>query len=143
MTAGIFGLVGVLIGGALTVMTTELADRRRRQISARTAARLVGDDMTQVVAVIQVALDRGTWSSLATFDRGHRAWDERSDALAAAIELKDWMQLSQSIGVLGIVKEVAAAKTPSDPVDAASRERMERALDTVASALEILERIAK
>ena len=56
MTDAVFGLLGVLVGGAITGWTTYALERRRERAAARVAARLVREDLLPGVLLLEDVL---------------------------------------------------------------------------------------
>jgi hypothetical protein len=89
MTAAIFGLIGVIIGGLITSGVELFRDSFRERRGLRSAVRLVDDELGYVVAALDNVLEVGKWRPQQD-DLERSAWEESKPLLAAALELNDW-----------------------------------------------------
>jgi hypothetical protein len=99
MTAAIFGLVGVIIGGLINAVVAAWQARRADKASARTGARLVALELGDVAAVLM--LNPGA----AAHQEGRQqfsdaAWHAYRDALARTLSDEDWDVLTQAYEVI-------------------------------------------
>jgi hypothetical protein len=112
MTAAIFGLLGVIVGGVLNGLVTLLLDGHRRKQELRTAARLVIFEFGTCASAIQNALEDERWSLTARdlLRTGH--WDGNQALLAAGTDDETWVKLSSAALQIGLVRVFAETVTP-------------------------------
>jgi hypothetical protein len=132
MREAIFGLVGVLVGGIITSVSSYLLDRRRelvdrqrdsrnRAIELKRAARLIDAELSRAQAAARICTERGHWwSPEAQLSR--KAWEQYGGVIApdlsdtawlavrVAIEAADQLSLCRGQGTTdisdGIVEEI-------------------------------------
>jgi hypothetical protein len=103
MTAAIFGLLGVLVGGVLSSAGDAWLDRRRQLLEGLAAARLVGSEMHGLDVEIRAMTGfrtRGA-NELST-----PVWHEHRTALAGLLASKDWRLISGAYGMVALAEEV-------------------------------------
>jgi hypothetical protein len=88
MTAAIFGLVGVVVGGLITFGTEFFMTRRKERASLRTSARLVELELKKASRLVALWLDIQRlglewWEPL-------DQWPVHGPVLAAGLSAKDW-----------------------------------------------------
>lgn len=116
MTAAIFGLLGVLVGGLITAGVEWWRDRRARaetievKREARTrAARMVFQELVNATAVMKVTVKNSRWS-------GHplstAAWQEYAPVLTTALGNRDWLIVSGAFGEIARLERLESAEVP-------------------------------
>jgi hypothetical protein len=141
MTAAIFGLVGVIIGGLINAAVAAWQARRADKASARTGARLVALELGDAAAVLR--LNPGA----AAHQEGRQqfsgaAWHAYRDALARTLSDEDWDVLTQAYEVIegSDAHVIARATAPkADPKAPGSPTRSD--LDLVRDAYSRTQRI--
>jgi hypothetical protein len=88
MTEAVFGLVGVLIGGALSGGIQWLMARRTERAAARTAARLVALELDAARDLLRqwLVLKRWMWE----WWKPMSAWPDHRSTLAQTLSSRDW-----------------------------------------------------
>ncbi len=101
-TTGFSALVGVLIGGAITILGQHLIERQRRKVAkddrARMAmgiARLAWDEFWQALGTLQEALNSGEWWALNHQPQTELSNDDRR-LLAEVVEWELWSDVTRS-----------------------------------------------
>jgi hypothetical protein len=121
--AAAFGLLGVIIGGAITAGATylveerralrkETKDRRKRLIELKRAARLIDEDFKWAWAAVTTTIDAKCWVSLLHDPIRVETWLEHRGLLAAETTLADWRTLQAAVGAMEIINS-HASKQPS------------------------------
>jgi hypothetical protein len=116
MTAAIFGLVGVIVGGLINAAVAAWQARQADKASARTGARLVALELGGAAAVLM----------LNPHQEGRRqfsdaAWRAYRDALARTLSDEDWDVLTQAYEVIEgsdahvIARAIAPKADPKAP----------------------------
>ena len=94
MTAAIFGLIGVLVGGLLTSGIEAFQGWRSRGRQSRVAARVLFDDMWTSQQVIESGLDHRHWWE-PPLEMQTEGWQRcYRDHLAATMGADDWHTLA-------------------------------------------------
>jgi hypothetical protein len=88
LTAAIFGLVGVLVGGALTTGASFVFERRREKRLTRVGLQLLEAEFLKVAGVLYAALEEGVW--VAGSDLEVATWPDYRAALAAELARDDF-----------------------------------------------------
>ena len=96
------GIVGVLIGGAITTGGTVWAqrrvDKREKLVEARqlgAALSLVHSNLQEILASLQVLERDGAWRAPLS-EHWLIVWQDRADAIAAAVERDDFETLAEA-----------------------------------------------
>ena len=100
MTAAIFGLLGVVVGGLLTGGVDYFMARRREQAELRQSTRLVADELHSLWLVVDLILERGQLlparlpgeDTELLFPTG--SWHAHKAVLACALRQKEWIALA-------------------------------------------------
>jgi hypothetical protein len=131
-------VIGAAVGGAVSLATTLLVERRRDRAAtnehrrklvaaARLAARVIELELSDVESVLRVALQRQpfAWPPSPGFELPGRAWREQSAALGAIVPDAIWDQVAlpyssfEYARLLGAVN-VSTAQTLLEQVAAAT-----------------------
>jgi hypothetical protein len=99
MTAAIFGLVGVIVGGLLNGSVTYLLDKKKRKTNAKVAARLLHSEIQSNQICSRLSLDHRTWSHIRV-GLTNEVWLEKRDALAEGLHDPDWIRLDAYYSVV-------------------------------------------
>lgn len=95
MSEAVFGLVGVVVGALLSGSTEWLLARRREQRSARTAARVVRDEMYLVAAWLE-DLSSGEWTVPADWRYDAAVWNEQRIHLATVLPYEGYARAQRA-----------------------------------------------
>lgn len=93
MTAAIFGLLGVIVGGALNVAAAEWQIRRRERREARPAARLVMNELSEIQAILEADARREPEYRMGAVPRPTH-WPTARQTLAAIVDGETWTTLN-------------------------------------------------
>ena len=104
----VFGLVGVIIGGAITAFTTywierqralrdERKEQRKRLIEVKRAARLIDEDFKWAWAAVSLAIEDKRWPTVGHDPVRLEAWQEHRGLLASETTLGDWRVLQAAV----------------------------------------------
>ena len=102
MSEAIFGLVGVIIGGLINGGVTFVGNRANRRHEARSAARLLHDEVLNNCAAVQVAIERQSWVPLRTCSA--EVWELKREVFAGALSNGRWEALSDFYYWVGAVR---------------------------------------
>ena len=104
MTAAIFGLAGVIVGGLISGGATYLMARRKEKVTARASARLLEEELAMAADVLGVLTTYSDEEAKALSPEGFPApglsafpfdrWLERQELLAETLEAEDWRAVS-------------------------------------------------
>ena len=116
MTAAIFGLIGVIVGGLLNVGVTYLFERQRGKSAAQTASRLVYQELMVNGAAVEVAAVHKDWKplkeNLVTID-----WEANRVVFAGALPDDEWSPLVRAYYWIGSLIQQGEGKGLNDPLD--------------------------
>ena len=93
MTAAIFGIIGVIVGGLLNGAVAAWQQRRRERRAARPAARAVMDELSEMQAVLFADAHREP-EYRAGGVPAPRAWPEHRMTLASVVDGETWTAVS-------------------------------------------------
>ena len=88
MTAAIFGLIGVLLGGLITVGSELLLQRRHEKADARAGLRLIEADLFDASAAMKIALKTDWWAGGRPVPA--EGWREHRAVLAGVFTRAEW-----------------------------------------------------
>jgi hypothetical protein len=95
VTAAIFGLLGVVVGGVLNGAVARWQARRAESDAVRAAARLLLDELTQGWAIVDMELGDEAFKSERVPTT--RRWTEYEELFARALSIDDWIALRAAI----------------------------------------------
>ena len=110
MLQAIFGLVGVIVGGAITAGFQIYARRAQQKRDQRHAARVVLDQLVWWLTGLRAAHDRGTLESLDPPGAVRSAWDAHCAALIG-LSYDDWVQVSAAVQISDAEPESSSSQT--------------------------------
>jgi hypothetical protein len=85
MTAAIFGLIGVVVGAALTGAVNWLLERRRERAEAQAAARLLKSEVEAAISDVASTLAEGMWP-ISYQPTWRQSWSSYRRPLAARMD---------------------------------------------------------
>jgi hypothetical protein len=102
VTAAIFGLIGVVVGGLLNGAVTAWQGRRTDAFAARVGARLVDLELRQAALALAVLEDEGStdFGERASTKFSTAAWDKYQEVLARMLSDEDWLTVSAAYEVV-------------------------------------------
>lgn len=103
MTAAIFGLLGVIVGGLLQAATTWWLALLQNDRAARKAGRLLARDLARCRFIVQAGADGAVaWSAIGLeLGEGLQQWRDLSDTLAGTVrDDKEWVTIAQAVSAL-------------------------------------------
>lgn len=102
MTAAIFGLIGVVVGGLLNGAVTAWQTRRTDAFAARVGARLVDLELRQAALALAVLEDEEATASGEGASRkfSAAAWDKYQEVLARTLSDEDGLTVSDAYDVV-------------------------------------------
>jgi hypothetical protein len=103
VTAAIFGLLGVLIGGVLNGIIQWRLDLARGKLAARSASRLVAEEIYLNLARLASSITHGTTHLLRQLD--HAAWAAHRSELAVTLDDSHWYKLVEAYSALNAIEE--------------------------------------
>jgi hypothetical protein len=110
MTAAIFGVVGVIVGGLLTDAVEYVFGRMRRAEETRVAARLVLVEFASCITAINQAITNRRWDHVAEGLPTHQ-WDTDKAILAAAVSTDDWVVVAQGAEGINVLNYAGSGRT--------------------------------
>lgn len=138
---GVFGLMGVVVGAAVTAWMNQRADNRREVGRASEAWMLLRDDARVALEVAKERLDKGRWPIVSHQDWSS-VWRSSRGMVVRHVEERDFEVVSAAFARIDRLE--SAVNTPRDPNDrtlsALDREFLEDMSARLSTALETLER---
>jgi len=106
MTAAIFGLVGVIVGGVLNAVVAAVLEDRRAKVAAvledrrakrvrRTSARLVAEEIRSNGRTLWACNETGLWLAMRNHPLRFGTWEAHADVLAG-LPYKDWAKVAEA-----------------------------------------------
>jgi hypothetical protein len=107
VTAAIFGLVGVVLGGLLSGGVTYVMERRREQRETRAAARLLAEELRRAISFIHGVLRpvESDWQSRAFAELDLEVWKQNRALLASALAEETWTDVASAFEIVDSLKE--------------------------------------
>jgi hypothetical protein len=138
MTAAIFGLVGVLIGGVLSSAGEAWLDRRRQLLEGIPAARLVSSELRVVDQAIQeITWQKRVQTPAESPDLPVVLWHEHRAALAVVLTFADWERVARPYAVAAWVNEFRSRPSGAE-LSPGELEKINTAATQITKAIELL-----
>ena len=136
MSPAIIGLIGVVVGGAITAFAQQLRPNSR---SVRGAARLLREELDLTLTYADLVLKAGSWQ-LSDEAFSNELWLDRRGLLAAELGHRDWISVK---GAYQAVERIRTAKlSPNDPLSMAERTPLEGAVDEIKGGCHVLDKLS-
>jgi hypothetical protein len=134
LTAAIFGLLGVVVGGLIATGANLWFERRREKKLARVGLYLLDADFVKASSVHYAALAHGVW--VAGSDVEAEAWPDYRAALAAELDRDDWHFLALGVyaaarGPRLFAQQLAEGEGPVIPLTDDDRVSLNLQLDSI------------
>jgi hypothetical protein len=100
MTAAIFGLVGVLVGGLLNGAVARWQARRTESDAVRAAARMMLNEAINVTVAAEEIAKARLWPTRQYWPTVIARWGEHEGLLAGALTFDDWASVSHAVRAL-------------------------------------------
>jgi hypothetical protein len=138
VTAAIFGLVGVIVGGVLNAAVAVVLDSRRAVMARRTSARLVAEEVQSNGRTLWACNEAGLWLPMRNHHLRFSTWQAHAEALAA-MPYVDWVTVAVAIRQTSQIDRIHGHgdHTQLSPMDPRHVQEAVRACEL---ALEVLER---
>lgn len=127
MTDAVFGLLGVLVGGAITGWTTYALERRRERAAARVAARLVREDLLPGVLLLEDVLT-GVDSERSADLSPPEVWQAERTRLALVMPYEDYGAAAQAVYRYRQLLRYLASRPRDQPISEHISERERSAM---------------
>lgn len=138
MTAAIFGLLGVLVGGLITWAVELWQARYQRREKGRVAVRLLLDEFGTCLSRAEASLDQGIWW-LPENDLPLDVWHIHRADLAAVLPIDDWLKLGVAALAIEQMDQAARREDPETrELTAEGRELLAGHVAAVGGSLEVL-----
>lgn len=140
MEAGLFALVGVIVGGVLNGLVAWILARHAARSNARVAALLVYEELLPSVAALIGLRERKTWGWLkAAQDFGRReVWLENRAILGHALDPNSYMALAAGYTGLASARDTASRSDPEEEISGAEGETLATTFLTINRGLSYL-----
>ncbi len=104
MTAAIFGLVGVIVGGFLTGLVDFVLDLRRECNAARAASKLVRSQLKDARTAVVVALETREWPLGWNDKAWAQSWSVYCPVLAGRMADDAFLQLAEAYNYMELLQ---------------------------------------
>jgi hypothetical protein len=96
VTAAIFGLIGVIVGGVLNAVVAVVFDSRRAALALRTSARLVAEEIQSNGRTLYACVQTGLWLAMRNHPLRFSTWESNAETLAR-MPYRDWVTVAEAI----------------------------------------------
>lgn len=135
MTAAIFALAGVIVGGLLQGFMADLLERRRARRDARAAARLLHVAMLESSVQLTYTIGDDGWPAIIGRQLVPDEWMEHREVLARTLDGGAWLLLVRGIMALRRMERLARdVPEPEATVGPEARREVQDAFMDVAAA---------
>jgi hypothetical protein len=142
VTAAIFGLLGVIVGGLVTGGVNYIMERRRERAELRQAKRLVADELLTVATQYSIMVeDRETpkkWSPSWANLLPSTSWEQHKATLARGLSDKDWADLPGFYSIVEAYRSSLLGGGPEQPIADEQLRQLDAELDSAARLYSIL-----
>ena len=137
MTAAIFGLVGVVVGGVLNAVVAAVLEDRRAARARRTSARLVAEEIQSNGRTLWACNESGLWLAMRSHPLRFGTWETHAEVLAG-LPYDDWVKVAEAIRLTAQVDRVhgQGEHTKLSPMDPAHVEDAVRVCELAVGVLE-------
>ncbi len=138
VTAAIFGLVGVIVGGVLNAVVAEVLDSRHSARALRTGAGLTAEEIQSNGRTLYACNQTGLWLAMRNHPLRFATWEGNAQCLAA-MPYQDWVTIAESVRLTAEIDRVHGHgdHTHLSPMDPGHVQNAVRACEL---AVEVLER---
>jgi len=147
MTAAIFGLVGVIIGALISSVTNFFLQKRKEDLAARVAARLVRDELYIIAIWIEDLLSYENLNEDQIKQIKTRtnteSWTEQRVHLAAIMNYSAFADASMAVGAANNFKYWLITQPTAINLDDKNKSFLKNILDNLRPGLEALKEVAK
>jgi hypothetical protein len=95
VSSGVYGLIGVIVGGFLTWIVQYRAEWRKRVTDARGSVRLLNYELSDVLRHVRIAADAGHWWSGAPLTL--TSWEEDKRFFASTLRERSWWGVQAAV----------------------------------------------
>jgi hypothetical protein len=135
VSEAIFGLIGVVIGGALNLIALWYLDLRRDRRGTQTAA-ASNPDPQECQTALWFALGYSAWSGVVVPDT---RWKEQEERLARGMNADHWSTVSETFTSIEIVdNETGVPRPPTAMFTAEDKAFIEETHERIPAALDVL-----
>ena len=131
MTAALFGLLGVIVGGVLNGVVAQVIARRQEAAGGRVAARLVGHELGLLCGEFEHMQKFGVAAGLVPVPIRTPEWDQHRTTLAGVLSDEAWEVVQAGYTWVALYNSAPPHDRYSDPRDALDPDDAELYLDVV------------
>ena len=147
MAEAIFGLAGVIIGAMISGVTTYILQKRKEQMAARVAARLVREELYLAAIWVEDLLNQENIGA-EQFEKikartNAGSWPEQRIHLAAAMNYKEYANASMAVGAVNRFSFWLDAKEIISTLEDEDRILLQEILERLRPGLETLKDVAQ
>jgi hypothetical protein len=137
MTAAIFGLLGVIVGGVLNAVVGVVLDGRRSAAALRTSSRLVAEEIQSNGRTLYACDQTGLWLAMRNHPLRFSAWETHAETLAR-MPYEDWVTVAEAIRLTSQIDRIHGhgEHTHLSPMDPPHVQEAVRACELAVGVLE-------
>ena len=137
MTAAIFGLVGVIVGGVMNAALAVVLDARRSARALRTSARLTAEEIQSNGRTLYACLETGLWLAMRNHPLRFNTWEANAETLAA-MAYDGWVTVAEAIRMTSQIDRIHGRgdHTHLSPMDPRHVQEAVRACELAVGVLE-------
>jgi hypothetical protein len=150
-----FGLLGVIVGGVITAVSSYLLDERRsererereerdRSTEIKRAARMIDADFSTALALATVALEDNRYWRSAYAPLKFKGWDDYAAILAPAVSSEVWFKIRLRIKAVWELNDYRELDAPAvgqhafPPISSELKSGVARAVESILDAREAI-----
>lgn len=139
MTAAIFGLIGVIVGGALNAAIAMATEAHRDGRAVMAAARLLVLEAADIGSRCKTALDAGTWGTIPQWPLETVLWEQYRTIMASHVTGSvDWLKLSGGFTTAVTLNQMAEGKEEHQELTDSPREMLKRGTERANESMAVL-----
>lgn len=137
---GIFALAGVVIGGLLNYVATAALERRREARALRVGARLVTEEIARDRAIIEAALEVGSWLPVGNAALSFEEFGGHRTVLAAHLSPENWRTVCRALRHGRMIQRVHSMGAPDRPFSPMDPGHLRDTVNDLRACEQVLER---
>jgi hypothetical protein len=139
MTAAIFGLIGVIVGGLLNALVAMANEAHRDRRAVMAAARLLVVELAEISATCKTGVHAGSWVTIPSHPLETAQWKEYRTLVASQLRAQNWRKVWAGFDTAVQINRLAEGKKPHEELSDVARESLWRANERADVSIAVLE----